>query len=149
MLGHFGIKEAVQTYLACSQVVKPYWAMQVGNRVLMVKSVARPATTVTGLLRVIPSDLASDVFPAELSAADRAKFYPLLLDTDDLGTAEVYLVYTILVLAVFGTIALIAWHRLSGKSVHPAVKRASGWGEAHEVSSRIEQEYQHATKLTM
>jgi hypothetical protein len=149
VLGNFGVKEAERSYLARSEVVKPYWAMQVGDRVLMVKSVTRPAGTATGLLQAIPSDLASDVFPVELSAADRARFYPLMLDTDDLGTAETYLVYTLLVLAVFGTIAWIGWRRLSGKSVHPAVKRASGWGELHEVSARIEQEYRHVTKLRM
>jgi hypothetical protein len=149
VLGNFGVKEAVKSYLVRTEVVKPYWAMQVGSRVLMIKSVTRPATTATGLLRTIPSDLASDVFPKEMPADERAKFYPLMLDTDDLGIAETYLTYTALVLAVFGTIAWIGWRRLSGKSVHPAVKRASGWGELHEVSSRIEQEYQHATKLRM
>lgn len=149
VLGNFGVKEAVQSYLVRSEVVKPYWAMQVGNRVLMVKSVTRPVTTVTGLLRAIPGDLASDVFPKDMPADERAKFFPLMLDTDDFGTAETYLAYTLLVLAVFGTIAWIGWRRLSGKSVHPAVKRASGWGELHEVSSRIEQEYQHANKLRM
>ena len=115
----------------------------------MVKSVARPTTKATGLLLAIPSDLASDVFPKELSADDRAKFYPVMIDTDDLGTAEVYLIYTLLVFAVFGTIAWIGWRRMSGRSVHPAVKRASAWGEPHQVSSRIEQEYQHATQLRM
>jgi hypothetical protein len=149
VLGNFGVKEAVQSYLVRSEVVKPYWAMQVGDRVLMVKSVARPAKTVTGLLQAIPSDLASDVFPKDLPADERAKFYPLMLDTDDLGTAETYLVYTLLVLAVFGTIAWIGWRRLRGKSIHPALKRAGGWGELHEVSSRIEREYQHETRLRM
>ena len=149
VLGNFGVKEAVQSYLVRSEVVKPYWAMQVGSRVLMIKSVTRPARMATGLLRAIPSDLASDVFPNDMPAEERAKFYPLMLDTDDLGTAEIYLFYTLLVLAVFGTIAWIGWRRLSGKSVHPAVKRASGWGEPHEISSRIEQEYQHATRLRM
>jgi hypothetical protein len=84
-----------------------------------------------------------------MPAAERAKFYPLMLDTDDLGTAETYLVYTLLVLAVFGTIGWTGWRRLSGRTMHPAVKRASGCGEPHEVSARIEHECQHATRLKM
>ncbi len=149
VLGNFGVKEAERSYLVRSEVVKPYWAMQVGHRVLMVKSETRPAGAATGLLRAIPQDLASDVFPAQLSAADRAKFYPLLLDTDDLGTAETYLAYTLIVLAVFGTVAWIGWRRLSGRSVHPAVKRASRWGELPGVSARIQQEFQHLVRVRM
>ena len=149
VLGNFGLKEAEESYLVRTKVVKPYWAMQVGSGILVVKSPVRPGAAVTGRLREIPNDLAADLFPKDMPSDERAKFYPLMLDTDDLGTAETYLVYTLLVLGVFGTIAWIGWRRLSGKSVHPAVKRASGWGELHEVSARMAQEYQHATRLKM
>jgi hypothetical protein len=139
-----GVQE-LTTYEGFIHHVPPgYYAMLVGDRVLIVKSGTAPA--VGGRLGAMPPYLKARLFPQGTDPVVVAQVYPLLLDTyyRELGWAGIIL--ALLVEVIFGFFALRSWMRLTGLVDHPAVKRARGWGDLAVTSADVKRDLKTAVK---
>jgi hypothetical protein len=141
-----GVQEVTTYEGVIKNVSAGYYALRVGNRVLIVKSAKTPSATVSGALGGMPFDLKSDLFPPGTDAADEAVFYPLLLDTNyrESGWAGFY--WALVAEGLFGFFAWRSWRRLSGQVEHPAVIRARAWGDLAVTSAEVERELEMAVK---
>lgn len=125
-----------------------FYALDIGDKFLVVKSSSGQPLIVEGELQPMPADLAGDLFGAPETAALRPLFYPFYLDTGAFRTAGYLTIVTwIAFLALAAWKALPAWRRLSDSSKHPLVQRAATWGHPMGVSVAIEQELSHAGVL--
>lgn len=124
-----------------------YYALKVGNRLLIVKSKKEPSTTIAGELDPMPADVKSSLFPDGSDPADVAVVYPLLLDTNyrDSGWAGVF--WVVVAEGLFGFFAWRSWRRLSGAVDHPAIARARTWGDLAVTSAEVEREVETAVKI--
>jgi len=141
-----GVQEVTTYDGVIKNVSAGYYALAVGNRILIVKSGKTPSTTVGGALGSMPYDLKSDLFPPGTDPADEAVFYPLLLDTNYRESGYVGAFWALLVEALFGFFAWQAWRRLSGRIEHRAVARAKAWGDLAVTSAEVERELEMAVK---
>ena len=92
-----GVQEVTTYEGVIKNVSAGYYALQVGDRVLIVKSAKTPSTTVSGALGSMPYDLKTNLFPPGTDAAEEAAFYPLLLDTNYRESGYVGAFWTLLV----------------------------------------------------
>jgi hypothetical protein len=141
-----GVQEVTTYEGVIKNVSAGYYALEVGNRILIVKSAKTPSTTVSGELETMPFDLKSDLFPPGTDPADEAVFYPLLLDTSYRESGWVGAFWALLAEALFGFFAFRSWRRLSGQVEHPAVTRAGAWGDIAVTSAEVERELEMAVK---
>ena len=141
-----GVQEVTTYEGVIKNVSAGYYALQVGDRILIVKSAKTPSTTVGGALGSMPYDLKSDLFPPGTDATEEAAFYPLLLDTNYRESGYAGAFWALLVEGLFGFFAWRAWRRLSGKVEHRAVARARAWGDLGVTSAEVERELQMAVK---
>ena len=141
-----GVQEVTTYEGFIHHVSAGYYAMQVGDRVLIVKSGKshgrrRPAAA--GRDAAGPED-------GTVSRRDRpvvvAQVYPLLLDTNYRESGWVGIFWALLAEAIFGFFAWRSWMRLTGRVDHPAVKRARAWGDLAVTSAEVERELQTAVK---
>lgn len=141
-----GVQEVTTYEGVIKNVSAGYYALKVGDRVLIVKSKKAPLTTVGGELGAMPLDVKSSLFPEGSDPADVAVVYPMLLDTNyrDSGYAGAF--WALLAEALFGFFAWRSWRRLSGAVDHPAVVRARGWGDLAVTSGEVERELETAVK---
>ena len=141
-----GVQEVTTYEGVIKNVSAGYYALQVGDRILIVKSANTPSTTVGGALGSMPLDLKSELFPPGTDASEEAAFYPLLLDTNyrEVGYAGAF--WALLVEGLFGFFAWHAWRRLSGRAEHRAITRAKAWGDLAVTSAEVERELQMAVK---
>jgi hypothetical protein len=141
-----GVQEVTTYEGVIKNVSAGYYALKVGDRLLIVKSKKAPMTTVAGALDSMPLDVKSSLFPEGSDPADVAVVYPLLLDTNyrDSGYAGAF--WALLAEALFGFFAWRSWRRLSGAVDHPAVVRARGWGDLAVTSTEVERELETAVK---
>jgi len=125
-----------------------FYALDVGDKFLIVKSSSGQPLIVEGELAPMPADLAGDLFGTPETAALRPMFYPFYLDTGSFRAAGYA---TIVAWIVFLTLAawkaLPVWRRLSDLSKHPLVQRTVSWGDPIGVSAAIEQELGHPDVL--
>ena len=143
---NMGVQEVTTYEGVIKNVSAGYYALEVGNRILIVKSAKTPSTTVSGELETMPFDLKSDLFPPGTDPADEAVFYPLLLDTSYRESGWVGAFWALLAEALFGFFAFRSWRRLSGQVEHPAVTRAGAWGDIAVTSAEVERELEMAVK---
>lgn len=141
-----GVQEVTTYEGVIKNVSAGYYALKIGDRVLIVKSKKAPSNTVAGELSAMPMDVKSSLFPEGTDPADEAVFYPLLLDTNyrDSGWAGAF--WILLAEAIFGFFAWRSWRRLSGAVDHPAIVRARGWGNLAVTSAEVERELETAVK---
>jgi hypothetical protein len=139
-----GVQEVTTNYGFIKNVSAGFYALEVGDRVLIVKSGKTPSTTVGGELGPMPYDLKSDLFPPGTDPTDEAVFYPLLLDTNYRESGYVGAFWALLAEALFGFFAFRSWRRLSGQVEHPAVTRARAWGDIAVTSAEVERELEMA-----
>ena len=141
-----GVQEVTTYDGVIKNVSAGYYALQVGDRILIVKSAKTPSTTVSGALGSMPYDLKSNLFPPGTDEAEEAAFYPLLLDTNYREGGYAGAFWALLVEGLFGFFAWRSWRRLSGQVEHPAVIRAKAWGDLGVTSAEVERELQMAVK---
>jgi hypothetical protein len=141
-----GVQEVTTYEGVIKNVSAGYYALQLGDRVLIVKSKKPPATTVAGELSAMPYDVKTSLFPEGTDPNDEAAFYPLLLDTNYRESGYVGAFWALLAEALFGFLAWRCWRRLTGAVDHPAVKRARGWGDLALTSAEVEREMETAVK---
>lgn len=139
-----GVEEVTTYEGVIKNVSAGYYALQIGSRVLIVKSKKAPSTTVGGELESMPYDLKSDLFPPGTDPADEAVVYPLLLDTNYRDSGYAGALWALLVEALFGFFAWHAWRRISGRIEYPCIVRARGWGDLAVISAEVERELETA-----
>ena len=144
-----GVEEVTTYEGVIKHVSAGYYALKIGDRILIVKSGKTPLTTVAGALGAMPLDLKSDLFPEGTDPADEAAFYPLLLDTNYRESGWVAAFWALLAESLFGFFAWRSWRRLSGAVDHPAVKRARAWGDLAVTSVEVERELETAVKTKL
>ena len=141
-----GVQEVTTYEGFIHHVSAGYYAMLVGDRVLIFKSGKTPADPVSGSLGAMPADLKAQLFPAGTDPVVVAQVYPLLLDTNYRESGWVGIFWRVLVEAIFGFFALRSWLRLKGRVDHPAVKRARAWGDLAVTSADVERDLKTAVK---
>jgi len=127
-----------------------YYALLIGNKILMIKSAVQPPVRPTGELGNLPDDLSSQLFSNDEDGKKiRDITYPLLLTTeDDYRQSGYWAITGILVgLAVCIYFGRLALRRLQGKTIHPTLAKVRGWGDVNIVSAEIERELQHNTRF--
>ncbi len=141
-----GVEEVTTYDGIIKHVSAGYYALRVGDRILIVKSGKTPSTTVAGELDTMPPDVQSQLFPPGTDPADAAAFYPLLLDTNyrESGWSGIFWIGVAELL--FGFFAWRSWRRLTGRVVHPAIQRAQRWGDLAVTSGAVERELVLAVK---
>lgn len=141
-----GVQEVTTTDGFIKNVSAGYYALEVGDRILIVKSGKTPSTTVGGELELMPFDLKSDLFPPGTDPTEEAVVYPLLLDATYRESGYAGAFWVLLAEALFGFFAWRSWRRLSGQVEHPAVTRAKAWGDLAVTSAEVERELEMAVK---
>jgi hypothetical protein len=141
-----GLEEETTYEGVVKHVSAGYYALRVGDRILIVKSAKTPSTTVGGDLESMPFDVKSDLFPPGTDPADEAVFYPLLLDTNYRESGWVGAFWALVAEVLFGFFAWRSWRRLSGQVEHPAVIRAKAWGDLAVTSAEVERELETTVK---
>jgi len=124
-------------------VTASYYALVVGERLLVVKRSHGAAPTALGELLAMPADLQQHLFATQQMQAIRGRFYPYYLDESAFRVpgyigAAVALVLIVL-LVKYG---LPAWRYARDAASHPVVKRVATWGDplATAVEARREAE---------
>jgi hypothetical protein len=119
-----------------------YYALAVGDRLLIVKSKEAPGTVVEGALRRIEGELETHLFSTADMRAARHLVRPYYLDTASFRSAGYWGIGVGGILfAAFAGWARHAWKRLEAPAEHPLVARVSGWGDSPAaVAAEIEQE---------
>jgi hypothetical protein len=141
-----GTQEVTTYDFIISRVSAGYYALKVGDKVLIVKNPKPPATTVAGSLGPMPLDLKTQLFPSDADPKTVAQVYPLLLDTNYRESGAMAIFWALLAEVIFGFFAWRSLMRLTGRQDHPAVARAKAWGDLAVTSVALEAELQSAVK---
>ncbi len=141
-----GVQEVTTYEGFIHHVSAGYYAMLVGDRVLIVKSGKPPAATVSGELGAMPLDLKDQLFPEGTDPVVVSQVYPLLLKTNYREGGWSGIFWALLAELIFGFFALRSWIRLTGRVDHPAVKRARAWGDLAVTSADVERDLQMGVK---
>ena len=120
-----------------------YYALQVGDKLLLVKSTGGTLREVEGSLAAIPIDLDSKLFGSPDMAEARPHFYPFYLDAASSFRVPGYwgIAVAALFLALLAWKARPAWHGMQDPSRHPLVARVANWGSPVDTAAAIEREW--------
>jgi len=119
-----------------------FYAVQVGNRLLVVKSPSAPRGNISGQLKPFYYDLSNDLFTGVDSPLDSTQCYPFYLDTQGFRTSGYWgIAVAVLVIVLLVALARPALLRLRDIETHPAVKRARLWGDPIGISVEAEREF--------
>ena len=118
-----------------------YYALVVGDKLLVCKSSAGPLTTFEGELAPIPWELSSHLATSPDLLKVRDRMYPFYLSNESfrvpgyfaIGAAVVFLVLLIFM-------ALPAWRHLQDPESHPVAQRVKQWGDPIGVAVAAERE---------
>jgi hypothetical protein len=119
-----------------------YFALELGPRLLVVKTAGSPSSSVEGALAPIPLDLDQHLFNTPEMRTLRSRFYPYYLDTASFRSGGYWALGIGAVVLVFlGMTAARAWKRLQDPARHPLVERAASWGDPVSVAVEVEREH--------
>src|SRR5258708_40007355 len=116
-------------------VTANYYALEVGNRLLVVKSTGSTMRVAAGALAAMSPDLESNLFASPEMQSARSHFYPFYLDPASSFRAGGYcgIGIGIALLSLLGWKAPPAWHGLHAASSNPLAARVGKWGSAVEI----------------
>jgi len=118
-----------------------FYALNMGGKILVVKTSSARPLSVEGELIPIPFDLDRLLFDTPEMEELRDRFYSFYLDTGSFRTmGYVSIVLWIAFLGVAGWKAVPVWRNLQNLSQHPIVKRIALWGDLVQLSIEIERE---------
>ena len=119
-----------------------YYAVLVGDRLLIVRSPRAPAGSISGELKPYSYDLSNQLFTGVDSPLDSTQCYPFYLDTQGFRTSGFWgIAVAALVIVLLFVFARPALMRLRDIETHPAVKRARQWGDPIGISVEAEREF--------
>ncbi len=122
-----------------------YYALLLGEKILLVKSSSKPSTIVEGEISPIPFDLRLELFDSPEMKEIENYFYPFYLeDTIFKFDGYVGIIGIIVFLFLFTKYSFPAFKYISNPSKIPAVKRVSSWGDPITTSKEIENEYKNS-----
>jgi len=118
-----------------------YYALVVGERLLVVKSGAGPLLTLEGKLTAMPPDLDRHLFNTPDMQAIRNRFYPFYL-SDESFRFPGYCAIAGALIFVFLLVkyGLPSWRHLRDLSSHPVMRRVTSWGDPLHVAVEAERE---------
>jgi hypothetical protein len=118
-----------------------YYALVVGDKILICKSGTGSHTTYEGELAPMPADLARQLFDNPEMQAIRGRFYPHYLSDESFRLPGYVAIAGLL---VFGFLlakqAIPAWRHLQDPATHPVVERVARWGDPVGVAVTAEAE---------
>jgi hypothetical protein len=107
-----------------------YYALAVGDRLLIVKGAPDMPLTATGELSRMPPSLDRQLFDTPRMEGIRGRFYPFYLDNTAFRVPGYVGIGALLVLAALLVVyGLPAWRYQQDVSSHPLVKRVASWGD--------------------
>jgi hypothetical protein len=117
-----------------------YYALDLGDKLLIVKSSSEPSLEVEGELRPMPRNVDKQLSGGSEMREYRNRFPSVYLDATRPFRTAGYL--TLGLCAVFFGLAawkaLPAWQRLQDPESHPLVARVASWGSLYQISAEIE-----------
>jgi hypothetical protein len=118
-----------------------YYALVVGDKLLVCKSRSGARTTFEGTLAPMSAELTQHLLNVPELRANRAHLYPFYLDDESFRipgyvAIAVGLVFVVLLLVK----GLPAWRHFQDPASHPVVARVNGWGDPVGVAVAAERE---------
>src|SRR5262249_51139991 len=105
-----------------------YYALVVGDRLLIVKSAERMPLMVEGALTPMPASLEGHLFNTPQMQSIRPRFYPYYVENESFRLPGYIAIACMLVLAfLLWKFGLPAWRYRNDPSSHPVVKRVAAW----------------------
>ncbi len=118
-----------------------YYALVVGDRLLVCKSGTGSRTSFEGELAPISADLAGRLFDTPDMLAIRGRFYPFYLSDESFRLPGYIAIAGLLVFAfLLAKQALPAWRHLQDPMSHSVMKRVDSWGDPIGVAVAAERE---------
>jgi hypothetical protein len=125
-----GVQQVRSKKRGGEEVSAAYYALVVGERLLVVKSSTGAPTTAEGELAPMPVELQTHLFAAQAMQAIRGRFYPYYLDQSAFRVPGYIGAGVALVLAfLLFRFGLPAWRYARDPASHPTVKRVASWGD--------------------
>jgi hypothetical protein len=119
-----------------------YYVLDLGEKLLIVKSASGQPLSVEGELARIPADLDHQLFDTPEMQSLRDRFYPFYLDAGSFRTAGyVTIALWLTFLGLAGWKVLPTWRKLQDLGSHPIVRRVASWGDPVQVSAEIKREW--------
>jgi hypothetical protein len=142
-----GLQEVTQEtendVVTSRKVTSNYYALQVGEKLLIVKSTGGTMRLAEGALQPMSSDLESNLFSSPEMQQARTHFYPLYLDAASSFRAGGY--WAIAIGLAFLTLlawkARPAWRGFEDPGSHPLAARVGKWGSPVDTAAAIEREW--------
>jgi len=124
-------------------VTANYYALEVGDRLLVVKSPGAAMRVAQGTLTPLSEDLDHNLFSSPEMQAARSHFYPFYLDAAASFRAGGYwgIAIGLVLLALLAWKARPAWRGLQDPGSHPLAVRVGKWGSPVDTSGAIEREW--------
>jgi hypothetical protein len=128
-------------------VTAGYYALQVGDRFLIVKSSKPIIDAASGELVFLTGDIYNNLKSSVGVQRLQQHFYPLMLKADGFRD-DGYLAIGFAVLVLLGLFffARPAWTRLRDLSRHPSFQRIKAWGEIQSSSMEAENEFNNSVR---
>jgi hypothetical protein len=118
-----------------------YYALVVGEKLLVCKGGSGFQTTVEGELSPMPADLVGQLFNTREMQELRGRFYPFYLNDESFRFPGYVAIAGLTVLAyLLVTKGLSAWRYMHDPASHPVVARVATWGDPIGVAVAAEQE---------
>ena len=113
------------------KVTASYYALVVGERLLVVKRSHGAATTAVGDLNGMPADLQQHLFATQQMQAIRGRFYPYYLDESSSFRVPGYIgaAVALVLVVLLVKYGLPALRYARDAASHPVVKRVATWGD--------------------
>jgi len=119
-----------------------YYALVIGDRLLLAKTSGGAPKTVEGELAAIPADLDRQLFDTADMQAVRKRFYPFYVSGDSFRSTGYWAIGGVLVFAfLFFKQALPAWRNLQDPANHPVLERVASWGDPIGIAVEAEREH--------
>jgi len=129
------------------KIAAGYYALQVGNRFLIVKSSKPISEAASGELVLLSGDIFNHIRSSVGPQRMQQDFYPLMLQANGFredGFAVIGLAFVVLVGLLF--FARPVWLRLKDLSRHAAFQRIKSWGEIQSTSMEAENEFRTSVR---
>ena len=119
-----------------------YYALVVGERLLLAKTSGGPPKTVEGELAAVPADLDRQLFDTADMQAIRSRFYPFYISGESFRFPGYWAIAGVLVFGfLFVKHAVPAWRHLQDPATHPVAKRVTSWADPIGIAVEAEREH--------